>query len=105
MTHEPMGQDYGWVCYEAVPADGALSWQVTATNFTGATLVGATTNCEDLDAIPGRQREGIHVEYRRSGNARFYARGDRPYYETHSEIHSGETVELHVDAGKGVITF
>lgn len=105
MVQEPTGQDYGWVCYEAVPTEGSLSWQVTATNFTGATMVGVTTNAEDLDAIPGRQRNGLHVEYRRSGNVRFYTRGDRPYLEKHSEIQSGESVELTVDTVQGVISF
>jgi bifunctional DNA-binding transcriptional regulator/antitoxin component of YhaV-PrlF toxin-antitoxin module len=106
MVAEPDGQDYGWICYEAAPAKGELRWQVKAENFTGATLIGMTTNAQDLDHVPGRQREGVHVEYRRSGNVRFYAdpASDQPvYYFKHAEIQSGDVVEFALDTDKGKV--
>lgn len=106
MVAEPDGQDYGWICYEAAPVKGELRWQVKAENFTGATLVGMTTNAQDLDHVPGRQREGVHLEYRRSGNVRFYAdpASDQPvYYFKHAEIQTGDVVEFVLDTIQGTV--
>lgn len=103
MTRELDGQDYGWLCYEAIPEDGCLTWRVTAVNFTGATGIGITTNKEDIDDIPGKHRPGVHIEYRRSGSTRFYNEGEYPFFRKHSEIRSGDTIELKLDVKLGTL--
>lgn len=101
MLGETQGQDYAWAAFEAVPAGTAVAWKVTATSFLGATGVGITTNKDDLDAIPGKQRQGVHVEYRRSGNVRFYNKGTYPYFKKHDEILTGDCIEMELDTARG----